>query len=269
MSTPWVPSSTSSSAVSRPTPRKTPRSARKSSLRRSPPSHPLDRFGLRRVNLRSCLRSAPRRWRASRMSATPQSQSWRRTSGAFIEGRVVSAYQYGPLAELRKWVRRNPGFAIAVGISILALLGALLWSQQLARQRQLDADMLLLPNLRSEAETLWPALPENATALSNWLARASALLSREDSHRERPLPADPFERARRERFLIELEGFQDPKTGLMSNADDAMSADHSWSMPRRLRFAERLHNGLAEGGEWHDQWNEAIEAIEHHPKYGG
>ncbi len=43
----------------------------------------------------------------------------------FLEGRVVRAYESGALAELRKWVRRNKGVAVASAAALLAALSGL------------------------------------------------------------------------------------------------------------------------------------------------
>ena len=44
---------------------------------------------------------------------------------AFLEVRVVSAYQTGAIATLRKWIRRNRGFAIAIAAALVAVVGGL------------------------------------------------------------------------------------------------------------------------------------------------
>jgi len=44
---------------------------------------------------------------------------------AFLEGRVVRAYETGAAAELRKWIRRNRGTALASAAAILLALGGL------------------------------------------------------------------------------------------------------------------------------------------------
>ena len=65
-----------------------------------------------------------------------------------------------------------------------------------------------------------------------------------------------------------LEGLEDSETGLLSEAEEAVSTEHGWSVRRRFRFAERLRDGLAEGGEWNVRWKEAIAAIGRHETYG-
>jgi WD40 repeat protein/serine/threonine protein kinase len=42
---------------------------------------------------------------------------------AFLEGRVVSAYEAGPFAEARKWVHRNRGLAAAAALACLLAVG--------------------------------------------------------------------------------------------------------------------------------------------------
>ena len=44
---------------------------------------------------------------------------------AYLEGRVVSAYESGPWAELRKWVRRNRALASALAATVLAVVTGL------------------------------------------------------------------------------------------------------------------------------------------------
>lgn len=47
---------------------------------------------------------------------------------AFLENRVVSAYETGVIAETRKWVRRNKPLAISMAAGVLALIGGLIAS---------------------------------------------------------------------------------------------------------------------------------------------
>jgi len=44
---------------------------------------------------------------------------------AFLEGRVVSAYEAGPFAEARKWVQRNRGLAATIGLAALLAIGGI------------------------------------------------------------------------------------------------------------------------------------------------
>ena len=57
---------------------------------------------------------------------------------AFLEGRVVRAHETGAVAEFRKWIARNRGFAGAVAtalVVVLALCGAMVWQQVKATRR--------------------------------------------------------------------------------------------------------------------------------------
>jgi len=71
------------------------------------------------------------------------------------------------------------------------------------------------------------------------------------------------------KLVVALEGLENQATGLLSQAEDAVSGEHGWSVPRRLAFAERLRDGFAAGSEWSDRWDEAIAEIREHPDYGG
>ncbi|MFN0242083.1 MAG: serine/threonine-protein kinase [Planctomycetota bacterium] len=46
---------------------------------------------------------------------------------AYLENRVVSAYETGSLAEMKKWIRRNKGVAVSTAAGILVAFAALGW----------------------------------------------------------------------------------------------------------------------------------------------
>jgi serine/threonine protein kinase len=70
--------------------------------------------------------------------------------------------------------------------------------------------------------------------------------------------------------LIEaLEGLEDPKTGLLSSAADAVSEEHGWSVARRLEFAQSIADRSVTGPDAQRLWSEAIAAIGASPKYDG
>jgi len=84
---------------------------------------------------------------------------------AFLEGRVVGAFETGAVAEARKWVRRNKPLAASLAAGVLALAGGLAASlvfaqrasanAQLAEERrgQADANATLAETRRAEAES--------------------------------------------------------------------------------------------------------------------
>ncbi len=108
---------------------------------------------------------------------------------AFLDRRVVGAYESGALAELRKWVHRNRSIA---GLGLLFLLSAfagLYWNARTeARAKQeviLTGDIALYDYLLLEEQRLWPAVPQKVEAMEAWLVQARGLLSRSEAHRKR------------------------------------------------------------------------------------
>ena len=123
---------------------------------------------------------------------------------AFLEGRVVQAYETGAWAEARKWVRRNKPLAAALAAAAVLLVAglgtALVLRQQavdnfelakeneeaakeqerLAEKRAADVLSLsafqTLDELTREAGELWPPWPVHLTAYDAWLERAASLV---------------------------------------------------------------------------------------------
>jgi formylglycine-generating enzyme required for sulfatase activity len=130
---------------------------------------------------------------------------------AWLDGRVVRAYAEGPIVELKKWCARNRfAAALLVGLLLLVVGGTL----GIARQSTLRSEALrdlsdtwLLAWLESEAETLWPALPERIDDLRRWLARAEDLGSRLALHRRQLDAVGTAQRDRQQRFVDRLERF--------------------------------------------------------------
>jgi formylglycine-generating enzyme required for sulfatase activity len=130
---------------------------------------------------------------------------------AFIEGRVVKAYETGAWAEARKWVLRNRSLAAALGVALLLLVVGLVSSlllkaqsdanaqlagikaaealdqQRLAREETAKvlrlSDIKVLQELATAADALWPPHPGNISALEAWLERGRALAARLPEHR--------------------------------------------------------------------------------------
>ena len=118
---------------------------------------------------------------------------------AYLEGRVVAAYESGAWAEARKWMRRNVLLTTALAAALLLLVGGLAVSlgfklradrnALLAEQRAADILALWAPlelrDLVEEANALWPAHPENVEHYRVWLERAERLLLDLPAHRAR------------------------------------------------------------------------------------
>ena len=116
---------------------------------------------------------------------------------AYLEHRVVGAYETGAVAELRKWVGRNQVLAAALGAAVLALIAGLTTSlvfKARADERATDLsaarnvaqqkanDVLSLSAIREwkdledRADALWPAEPETLPRYEAWIADARLLI---------------------------------------------------------------------------------------------
>jgi formylglycine-generating enzyme required for sulfatase activity/serine/threonine protein kinase len=117
---------------------------------------------------------------------------------AFLEQRVVSAFETGGWAEARKWVQRNRALAAALAAAVLLLLVGLATALFLRQEAQDNLDLAErranelvrernsvlrlsalgeLADLRAQADELWPAVPERIDAYHAWLERARALVA--------------------------------------------------------------------------------------------
>jgi non-specific serine/threonine protein kinase/serine/threonine-protein kinase len=130
---------------------------------------------------------------------------------AYLENRVVGAYEAGALAEARKWIRRNKPLAISLAAGVLALVGGLVSS--LVLKARADASAVLAEERRDEAarsailareaETL---AEERRTEAENnaKLAASSAALA--EARREEA-DASAQEAKRQERIAREVNRF--------------------------------------------------------------
>jgi len=138
---------------------------------------------------------------------------------AYLEGRVVAAYETGAVAELRKWIARNRALAgsiagaFALSLGLLAAV-AFLGSKSRARL-QLVADARAPATLLARAAEIVPSGPDQVVPLEGWLREAQDLLDRGRGYareleelRARALPVDPDdprERAARRRAEARAE----------------------------------------------------------------
>ena len=107
---------------------------------------------------------------------------------AYLENRVVAAYESGALAELKKWIARNKGIATTAGASVILLAALTVWfvvrvrteeqaaheyeAQETARKAEFDqlAGVVLLEDALAAEQDLYPSWPEKIKAMENWLA---------------------------------------------------------------------------------------------------
>jgi hypothetical protein len=106
---------------------------------------------------------------------------------AYLEGRVVRAYESGRFAELRKWVGRNRALSGAILTALLlAAVGVLSTGVVRYRERlnvQRMADFSEMTRLLEEEAELPRGSTEAIEDYERWIARARSLREREPLHR--------------------------------------------------------------------------------------
>ena len=189
---------------------------------------------------------------------------------AYLDQRVVRAYEAGSIAELRKWVVRNRHLSAAIVVAVVLLTLGLAASLLLgARAERRGKDVLRLAALRdidrlvAKADELWPLGQDKEEPFRQWIAEAEQLVRELPIHRaelERRATEDSRESRWWAEELRKLVGaLESLQTGLLSA--DAVVPGHGWSVPKRKAFVERLVAGFAAGGEIARVWNEALPAI--------
>jgi formylglycine-generating enzyme required for sulfatase activity/serine/threonine protein kinase len=180
---------------------------------------------------------------------------------AFLEGRVVKAYQTGAIVELHKWVLRNKPLAAALAAAALALIAGILVStaktreavaarletaakneelvtatklaqeqEQLATRKTNDVLSLSaiqeLKDLETRADALWPPDPENVPAYEAWLAEARVLIEGQPADPEHGVKKRPSLQEH-EAKLAEIRGRARPKTPEEIEADQRSSPGYA------------------------------------------
>jgi formylglycine-generating enzyme required for sulfatase activity/serine/threonine protein kinase len=116
---------------------------------------------------------------------------------------------------------------------------------------------------RVAAATTDEALEKAGSELSELEAELLALEARVDERREWRFPAEHGEarwwNAQLTKLIEGLEGLLAEETGLL--APEGISAEHGWSVARRLALAEQLEAGFAEGGQFDVLWQQELLAI--------
>lgn len=194
-----------------------------------------------------------------------------------------------------KWVRRNraKSLAGAVAATAFVVISGLAMSLEMsnralasktaeaeanageAQRKALDVMRLSLAqdhdDLVLEADSLWPAWPDEIPRLEDWKSRAEALVAelpalkaKREELRDAPALEDQGSRLRwwshmLDGLIADLEGLLAPDVGLLT--PDGVHPDHGWSVPRRLAFAERLRAGFLPGGEFLLRWESAATEI--------
>ena len=227
---------------------------------------------------------------------------------AYLEKRVVAAYETGAFAELRKWIARNRALAAACGSAILILAAAVVVSASLfvtarsegARADKRADDVLSLSagrdlqDLIERADALWPVAPADAPRIEAWLHDARALVDGRAADASRGIKAAPglaghkkklaelearapgsgssedrWWRGQLTSLVAALESFSNPQTGLSGSGTDPQ---RGWGMQRRLELARTLEERSLSGPTAAQLWRAAIASIQDRaqcPRYGG
>ncbi|KAA3605177.1 MAG: hypothetical protein DWQ01_21550 [Planctomycetota bacterium] len=194
---------------------------------------------------------------------------------AFLDGRVVHAYQSGAIAEFRKWVRRNrlaAGSLLAAAVIALSGATLLFWKQSSWNERLQDQNKLLqaagtaieeksvqlqatlekvsrlsdrseVAALQELAQERWVIHPRNADRYQQWLQRAQALLANQPLHRsflnELRQTAQPINDQQKEQDRLHHPQAERLRN-LQQEQADLMAADPELSADRKQRIAARL-----------------------------
>jgi formylglycine-generating enzyme required for sulfatase activity len=188
---------------------------------------------------------------------------------AYLERRVVKAYETGAVAELRKWFARNKPLALAVAIAIVVAMGLLAWvsianvalsaaktkseeNAKLATQRADDVLALSaiqdLQDLVERARTLWPPIPANIARFDAWLRDANALIAGHPADPTRDVKARPG-LADHRRKLAELRERALPgETATFADAEDRWWHAQLEKLIRDLEAFSEPSTGLLSSG---------------------
>ncbi len=156
---------------------------------------------------------------------------------AYVEGRVVHAYETGAVAEFRKWVARNKPLAMASAAAVLALVGGLATSSSLYVEAKDKAE-----------EASDNALQAQANELEMREERDRADSNAEEAERQADLARAEAERATQEEATTErvLEFL----TGMFEEQDPSQSRGATITVKEVLdRNAARIEQALGDEPE--------------------
>lgn len=193
------------------------------------------------------------------------------------ENRPLLRKSAGLWSECRRWVRRRPAIAVALGASLIITIGgpALYgWQQSkfndALHESILAIDVFSIKELKEQAESqLWPPIPENIIKMESWVTRVSRILERETEHQDRFEYLKNLKDASLEtgvklndegEFLKQLEQIR----SLSGEAGTIASVKHRLQLAQNLQFIS-IDREIA-------NWDRAIESIRNVkecPKYEG
>ena len=148
---------------------------------------------------------------------------------AYLEDRVVAAYERGVFAEARKWILRNRALSTIGALALLlGVAGIALWRWGASNQEQYRYrdDAQRLESVRKRSAILFPPTAANAPNLRTCLDELETLLSRLPSHESdlADLRAHPEARALGDDWIFDddfLQWQHDALAGLVRNLTSA------------------------------------------------
>lgn len=189
---------------------------------------------------------------------------------AYLEGRVVRAYESGRFAELRKWIGRNRALSGALlAALILAAVGVLStgivrYVERLNVQRM--ADLSELTRLLEEEAEMPRGSIAQVDAYTDWIDRAESLREREPLHRAKLAEL-------RRRYTADQTDWLEGR--LVEHLDTLTALDGSPQDRGALtRVIESLsvareRQRLEASSQWHAAWESAAERVADQPLYSG
>jgi len=197
---------------------------------------------------------------------------------AYLERQVVSAYEVGAWAEMKKWMLRNSGIVRTAGVAILMIVSLAIWSHVTVRGQRDQllqlSDRHTLARLLEEQHHLWPARPELVPRMRDWVTSAESFLEHLPNHEE-TLASLETEMAASGRGSADedFRWWRDLLTELIEGMHALRAADEFEptvvSMHRRIRAAESLIKASVTAPDVTERWEAARQAIERHERYGG
>ncbi len=209
---------------------------------------------------------------------------------AWLENRVVSAYESGSFAEIRKWMRRNRGAALTATFAILVIVGissfylrSLIAREEVARTEASRADrnakeaeknaieakkrtqeveiahqsvMRLsdatrIQHLVRDWDTLWPAVPELAPRMQDWLRRARELVGHRAAHEATLATLREHHR-----------GLPHPDEAKLADLRAIGKSDEAAALARRIESERDYDFQNDEQGQWwHDTLRDLVVAL--------
>ncbi len=194
---------------------------------------------------------------------------------AFLERRVVSAYERGAWAELRKWVLRNRVLSISMALLLSTLVVALLYKVRGDRNETLASVTHRIDDVESlidRADRLWPPVPEMVPELEHWLVDAQRSVSGgdglpgfEDLRRitldlaayRRPYLVESGASSFVGRLLDVLCLIDDPESGLLHGR----SLEHGWGIEQRQRLIAATREATLDSPHARERWQAACASL--------